>query len=128
MLLGFEFSEVEPSALVQKQGGPCAVIAPVQAYLLKILLHAEELGSALNFNEVRRKMKAVVFETVDSPYSSNADASIIVCFIFSFSLTGVDNYSSMHFVVSWLKRKVEIIFGLRCSTWIHPTQKQQVAR
>lgn len=35
---GFEFSDVEPSALVQKQGGPCAVIAPVQAYLLKILI------------------------------------------------------------------------------------------
>ncbi|XP_017040518.1 ubiquitin carboxyl-terminal hydrolase MINDY-3 homolog [Drosophila ficusphila] len=35
---GFEFSKVEPSALVQKQGGPCAVIAPVQAYLLKIII------------------------------------------------------------------------------------------
>ncbi|EDW37870.1 GL21329 [Drosophila persimilis] len=34
---GFEFSDYEPSALVQKQGGPCAVIAPVQAYLLKII-------------------------------------------------------------------------------------------
>lgn len=29
---------MEPSALVQKQGGPCAVIAPVQAYLLKIII------------------------------------------------------------------------------------------
>lgn len=35
---GFEFSDAEPSALLQKQGGPCAVIAPVQAFLLKILL------------------------------------------------------------------------------------------
>ncbi|CAD7091558.1 unnamed protein product [Hermetia illucens] len=35
---GFEFTDIEPSALVQKQGGPCAVIAPVQAFLLKILL------------------------------------------------------------------------------------------
>lgn len=35
---GFEFSEYEPSALVQRQGGPCAVIAPVQAFLLKTLL------------------------------------------------------------------------------------------
>lgn len=35
---GFEFSDVEPTALVQWQGGPCAVIAPVQAFLLKILL------------------------------------------------------------------------------------------
>lgn len=37
-LVGFDFSDVEPSALVQKQGGPCAVIAPVQAYLLKIII------------------------------------------------------------------------------------------
>lgn len=37
-ILGFEFSNEEPSALVQKQGGPCAVIAPVQAYILKILI------------------------------------------------------------------------------------------
>lgn len=38
LLSGFEFSADEPSALLQKQGGPCAVIAPVQAYLLKILI------------------------------------------------------------------------------------------
>ncbi|XP_058128022.1 ubiquitin carboxyl-terminal hydrolase MINDY-3 homolog [Anopheles ziemanni] len=37
-LQGFSFSEHEPSALVQRDGGPCCVIAPVQAYLLKILL------------------------------------------------------------------------------------------
>lgn len=35
---GFDFSQCEPSALVQHDGGPCCVIAPVQAYLLKILL------------------------------------------------------------------------------------------
>nr|XP_019530017.2 ubiquitin carboxyl-terminal hydrolase MINDY-3 homolog [Aedes albopictus] len=35
---GFDFSAYEPSALVQHDGGPCCVIAPVQAYLLKILL------------------------------------------------------------------------------------------
>lgn len=35
---GFEFSDCEPSALVQRDGGPCCVIAPVQAYLMKILL------------------------------------------------------------------------------------------
>lgn len=43
---GFEFSENEPSALVQRQGGPCAVIAPVQAFLLKtILLEADQSQS-----------------------------------------------------------------------------------
>lgn len=35
---GFTFSEHEPSALAQQDGGPCAAIAPVQAFLLKILL------------------------------------------------------------------------------------------
>lgn len=35
---GFRFSRAEPSALVQDEGGPCAAIAPVQAFLLKILL------------------------------------------------------------------------------------------
>ncbi|XP_071439579.1 ubiquitin carboxyl-terminal hydrolase MINDY-3 homolog [Hetaerina americana] len=35
---GFQFSEDEPTALVQWEGGPCAVIAPVQAFILKILL------------------------------------------------------------------------------------------
>jgi len=35
---GIIFSQFEPSALVQLQGGPCAVLAPVQAFLLKNLL------------------------------------------------------------------------------------------
>ena len=35
---GFLFSKKEKTALVQIHGGPCAVIAPVQAYLLKDLL------------------------------------------------------------------------------------------
>lgn len=35
---GFQFSQDEPSALIQLEGGPCAAIAPVQGFLLKILL------------------------------------------------------------------------------------------
>ncbi|XP_011301480.1 protein FAM188A homolog [Fopius arisanus] len=35
---GFQFSQDEPTALVQVEGGPCAVIAPVQAFILKDLL------------------------------------------------------------------------------------------
>ncbi|KAK0089689.1 hypothetical protein PV325_006112 [Microctonus aethiopoides] len=35
---GFQFSTDEPTALVQLEGGPCAVIAPVQAYIIKNLL------------------------------------------------------------------------------------------
>lgn len=35
---GFYFSIDEPTALVQREGGPCAVIAAVQAFILKQLL------------------------------------------------------------------------------------------
>lgn len=50
ILTGFEFSEFEPSALVQRQGGPCAVIAPVQAFLLKTILSMET--SSQDFSSV----------------------------------------------------------------------------
>uniref|UniRef100_A0A8C2PQX4 Ubiquitin carboxyl-terminal hydrolase MINDY n=1 Tax=Cyprinus carpio TaxID=7962 RepID=A0A8C2PQX4_CYPCA len=39
---GFVFSEAEHSALEQFEGGPCAVIAPVQAFLLKNILFNTE--------------------------------------------------------------------------------------
>ncbi|XP_072269524.1 ubiquitin carboxyl-terminal hydrolase MINDY-3 [Pyxicephalus adspersus] len=39
---GFVFSDSEPTALEQFEGGPCAVIAPVQAFLLKNQLFASE--------------------------------------------------------------------------------------
>ena len=32
---GFVFSEHEKTALVQYEGGPCAVIAPVQGFIIK---------------------------------------------------------------------------------------------
>lgn len=38
MVVGFVFGEDEPTALLQHGGGPCAVIAPVQAFVLKNLL------------------------------------------------------------------------------------------
>ncbi|XP_032526574.1 ubiquitin carboxyl-terminal hydrolase MINDY-3 homolog [Danaus plexippus] len=43
---GFHFSPDEPSALIQQEGGPCAAIAPVQGFLLKILL-SETVGHSL---------------------------------------------------------------------------------
>lgn len=46
---GFQFSADEPSALIQLEGGPCAAIAPVQGFLLKILL-SETPGH--NFQDV----------------------------------------------------------------------------
>lgn len=41
-LKGFIFSEDEPMALLQKEGGPCAIIAPLQAFILKNLLFGDE--------------------------------------------------------------------------------------
>ena len=35
IISGFVFSPDEPSALVQYEGGPCSVIAPVQAHIFK---------------------------------------------------------------------------------------------
>lgn len=46
---GFYFSKDEPTALVQSEGGPCAVLAPVQAFILKSLL-SETVGN--NWREV----------------------------------------------------------------------------
>ncbi|XP_045466489.1 ubiquitin carboxyl-terminal hydrolase MINDY-3 homolog isoform X2 [Harmonia axyridis] len=43
--LGFYFSESEPSALEQISGGPCAILAPVQAFILKnFLLEYKDLS------------------------------------------------------------------------------------
>ncbi|PNF32390.1 Ubiquitin carboxyl-terminal hydrolase MINDY-3-like protein [Cryptotermes secundus] len=41
---GFHCSKDEPTALVQSEGGPCAVLAPVQAFILKSLL-SESVGN-----------------------------------------------------------------------------------
>lgn len=49
-VLGFQFTEGEPSALIQTSGGPCAVIAPVQAYILKNLLFTQRTSSENTVN------------------------------------------------------------------------------
>nr|CAD7257573.1 unnamed protein product [Timema shepardi] len=46
---GFHFSKDEPTALVQSDGGPCAVLAPVQAFIFKSLLTDK---SGINWKEV----------------------------------------------------------------------------
>jgi hypothetical protein len=38
---GFAFSENESTALVQYEGGPCAVIAPVQGFVIKNALFSQ---------------------------------------------------------------------------------------
>jgi hypothetical protein len=39
------FSDDEPTALTQLEGGPCAVIAPLQAFLLKQAMFSQNLGN-----------------------------------------------------------------------------------
>lgn len=59
---GFEFSEDEPAALRQRCGGPCGVLAPVQAYILKTLL-SEAMGQ--NFKDLTfEKCKAVLVQAL----------------------------------------------------------------
>nr|XP_018905014.1 PREDICTED: ubiquitin carboxyl-terminal hydrolase FAM188A-like isoform X2 [Bemisia tabaci] len=51
LMHGFNFSPDEPTALIQWEGGPCAVLAPVQAFILKSLVNSP---SASNWQQVRR--------------------------------------------------------------------------
>ncbi|EGD73909.1 hypothetical protein PTSG_05605 [Salpingoeca rosetta] len=45
-LQGFEFAESEPTALHQRRGGPCGIIAPVQGMVLRHLLFPNDDGDA----------------------------------------------------------------------------------
>ncbi|KAK3515727.1 hypothetical protein QTP70_030174 [Hemibagrus guttatus] len=53
---GFVFSETEHSALEQFEGGPCAVIAPVQAFLLKNILFNMESANWRNISEEEQRL------------------------------------------------------------------------
>ncbi|XP_060756915.1 ubiquitin carboxyl-terminal hydrolase MINDY-3 [Neoarius graeffei] len=53
---GFVFSETEHSALEQFEGGPCAVIAPVQAFLLKNILFNMESPNWRNISEEEQRL------------------------------------------------------------------------
>ena len=45
IIAGFYCSPDEPTALIQAEGGPCAVIAPVQAFILKQLLSESDIST-----------------------------------------------------------------------------------
>ena len=49
-LKGFRWSADQPKALVQDFGGPCSIIAPVQAFFLRNLLFAENKSNNLPLN------------------------------------------------------------------------------
>lgn len=48
---GFYYSQSEPSALEQGEGGPCSIIAPIQAFILKNLLREYENLSFRDIDE-----------------------------------------------------------------------------
>jgi len=52
---GFTFSDDCKSALVQEKGGPCAVIVPAQAYIIKYLLFDSEIQLVDVTDEQRQK-------------------------------------------------------------------------
>ncbi|KAF5890229.1 protein FAM, partial [Clarias magur] len=53
---GFVFSVTEHSALEQFEGGPCAVIAPVQAFLLKNILFNMEIANWRNISDEEQRL------------------------------------------------------------------------
>ncbi|GAU98902.1 hypothetical protein RvY_09981 [Ramazzottius varieornatus] len=90
---GFTFSSAEPTALIQLHGGPCAVIAPVQAYLLKNAIYTSPNSNAdprwreKNGNEVLQATFLELFSLLDvshftlvlpfgNPAKRNADAMV----------------------------------------------------
>ncbi|MBN3315336.1 MINY3 hydrolase, partial [Atractosteus spatula] len=84
---GFVFSEAEHTVLEQFEGGPCAVIAPVQAFLLKNIL----------FNSERSNWREC----------SEEDQKAVLCYTLSEILeTACFNKSKSYCLATWSKGKV----------------------
>lgn len=77
--LGFVFSDSEGSALEQFEGGPCAVIAPVQAFLLKKLLFSSEKSSWRDCSE--DEQKELLCHTLCDILESACDSSGSYCMV-----------------------------------------------
>ncbi|XP_068616499.1 ubiquitin carboxyl-terminal hydrolase MINDY-3 [Brachionichthys hirsutus] len=71
---GFVFSENEHTALEQFEGGPCAVIVPVQAFLLKNILFGRESCSWRQMSEEEQKaaLCSTLSEILESACASPA--------------------------------------------------------
>ncbi|XP_027868662.1 ubiquitin carboxyl-terminal hydrolase MINDY-3 isoform X2 [Xiphophorus couchianus] len=77
---GFVFSEHEQTALKQFEGGPCAVIAPVQAFLLKNILFNREHSTWRQMSEEEQKM-ALCSTLSEILESACASPSTGFCFV-----------------------------------------------
>lgn len=77
---GFVFSEHEQTALEQFEGGPCAVIAPVQAFLLKNILFNSENPNWRNMSEDEQKtaLCSTLTEILESASSSPSTGYCLV--------------------------------------------------
>ncbi|TMS10670.1 Integrin alpha-8 [Larimichthys crocea] len=77
---GFVFSENEQTALEQFEGGPCAVIAPVQAFLLKNILFSRESSNWRQMTEEEQKtaLCSTLSEILESACSSPSTGFCLV--------------------------------------------------
>lgn len=77
---GFVFSENEHTALEQFEGGPCAVIAPVQAFLLKNILFNRESSNWRHMSEEEQKtaLCSTLSEILESACSSPSTGFCLV--------------------------------------------------
>ncbi|XP_077453825.1 ubiquitin carboxyl-terminal hydrolase MINDY-3 isoform X1 [Stigmatopora argus] len=77
---GFVFSESEHTALEQFEGGPCAVIVPVQAFLLKTLLFNRDTLNWRHVTEEEQKtlLCSALSEILESAYSNTSTGFCLV--------------------------------------------------
>uniref|UniRef100_A0A8D3BC91 Ubiquitin carboxyl-terminal hydrolase MINDY n=1 Tax=Scophthalmus maximus TaxID=52904 RepID=A0A8D3BC91_SCOMX len=77
---GFVFSENEHTALEQFEGGPCAVIAPVQAFLLKNIVFNRECSNWRQMSEEGQKtaLCSTLSEILESACSSPSTGFCLV--------------------------------------------------
>ncbi|XP_064647903.1 ubiquitin carboxyl-terminal hydrolase MINDY-3-like [Lineus longissimus] len=69
---GFTFSKDEPSALLQLQGGPCAVIAPVQAFVVKnIIFDQKKTMAGLTASECQECLINALVEVLTQAASTD---------------------------------------------------------
>ncbi|KAK7110059.1 ubiquitin carboxyl-terminal hydrolase MINDY-3-like [Littorina saxatilis] len=78
---GFVFSEDENTALVQLEGGPCAVIAPVQGFLLKNALFTSRTKTTTELSSVTvEQASTYLYESLGELMESvEVESYLLVC-------------------------------------------------
>ncbi|XP_030301918.1 ubiquitin carboxyl-terminal hydrolase MINDY-3 isoform X2 [Calypte anna] len=78
---GFVFSESESTALEQFEGGPCAVIAPVQAFLLKRLFTSEKSTWRVCPEEQKNLLCHTLCDILEMACSDNSESYSLATWI-----------------------------------------------